>query len=96
MDYGEGVDAGVGRSAASMMPINGRRLSSEDFMGLDLSSEDFWTLALRRDIMPFAFALLALLFAFGKCMTQSLISCLLASLSSSRFPSTSPFIHLAN
>ena len=50
MDYGEGVDAGVGRSAASMMPINGRRLSSEDFMGLDLSSKDFWTLALRRDI----------------------------------------------
>ena len=51
MDYGEGVDAGVGRSAASMMPINGRRLSSEDFMGLDLSSKDFWTLALRRDMV---------------------------------------------
>ncbi len=50
MDYGEGVDAGVGRSAASMVPINGRRLSSEDFWTLDLSSEDFWSLALRRDI----------------------------------------------
>ena len=53
MDYGEGVDAGVGRSAASMVPINGRRLSSEDFWTLDLSSEDFWSLALRRDIRAF-------------------------------------------